>query len=235
MRLKSKYRQAFRDGGKVDELPLEPPVAPISAAPEVPADHPPAEPPQPAPPASDDATAALRAQIDGLRQSESLRQQQQQQIHDAMHAAKGRRDAWLESTPGAKQNIEALGHFHHAAIHGGLIDASPEYFRFLEDQLAALRQPTEAHETDPAMQETPEFFAPPPAPRPSRVAYSAPVSRGVPSSNGRRQSPGKVTLTPAEVEAAHTAGVSIEEYAKQLLKYREALADGSYRDNREQR
>ena len=140
MRLKSKYR-AFRDGGRVDELPVEP----VSAAPEVPPlpAELPAEPPQSSPPASDDATAALRAQIDRLRQSESLRQQQQQQMHDAMHAAKGQRDAWLESTPGAKQNIEALGHFHHAAIHGGLIDASPEYFRFLEDQLAAFQQQQE--------------------------------------------------------------------------------------------
>ena len=226
MRLKSKYRQAFRDGGRVDELPVEPPVEPVSAAPEVPADEPQAEPPQPAPPASDDATTALRAQIDGLRQSESLRQQQQQRMHDAMHAAKGRRDAWLESTPGAKQNIEALGHFHHAAIHGGLIDATPEYFRFLEDQLAAFQQ-----QQEPAMpQPTPEFFT---APRPSRVAYSAPVSRDVPTSNGRRPTPGKITLSPSEVEHARVSGLTPEEYAKQLLRYREALADGSYRDNRE--
>ncbi len=224
MRTKTKYRQAFRDGGRVDDLK-------VKAAPEVPsipAELPP-DPPQPVPPASDDATAALRAQIDGLRQSESLRKQQQQQMHDAMHAAKGRRDAWLESTPGAKQNIEALGHFHHAAIHGGLIDASPEYFRFLEDQLAAFHQ-----QQEPAVpQPTPEFFTPPPAPRSARVAYSAPVSRDVPTSNGRRPIPGKITLSPSEVEHARVSGLTPEEYAKQLLRYREALADGSYRDNRE--
>ena len=43
---------------------------------------------------------ALKRQIDALREFENL--QQQQQI--AMQAANERRQAWLELTPGAKEN-----------------------------------------------------------------------------------------------------------------------------------
>ena len=86
MRTKSKYR--FKDGGRVagqDELPIEQPVEQVSAPPETSPAPPVDEPPgasQPEPP-QDDATAALRAQIDGLRRSEAFQQQQQQQMHDA--------------------------------------------------------------------------------------------------------------------------------------------------------
>ena len=81
---------------------------------------------------------------------------------------------------------------------------------------------------------TPEFFTPPPAPRPSRVGYSAPVSRSIPSGgSGRRSSPGKVTLSPQEVEAAKITGLTIEQYAKEKIEYQRQLEAGEYRDNRE--
>ena len=91
----------------------EPEVSPATPAPE---------------PELDAAAEALKRQIDALRESENL--QQQQQI--AMQAAKERRQAWLESTPGAKENIDALGRFHHAALTAGLVDCSPSYFDFME-------------------------------------------------------------------------------------------------------
>ena len=74
MRTKSKYRQAFKDGGRVDqpgqsELPIEQPVesvpseAPVIAVEETP------EPPQPE--AKDEAALALQRQLEELRRSEA--------------------------------------------------------------------------------------------------------------------------------------------------------------------
>jgi hypothetical protein len=111
---------------------------------------------------------------------------------------------------------------------------TPQYFGFMEDQLAALHAQTPVEEPMP----TPKFFAPPPAARgpapqtPSSLV-SAPVSRDVPGSNGRRSSPGRITLTPAEVEAARVAGVDLETYARERGKYQAMLASGEYRDGRE--
>ena len=56
-----------------------------------------------------------------------------------MQVAKERRDAWLNSTPGARENINELGRIHHAALDAGLTDTSPAYFSFLESELAALQ------------------------------------------------------------------------------------------------
>lgn len=60
---------------------------------------------------------------------------------------------------------------------------------------------------------------------------SAPVSRDVPNANGQRK-PGKVTLSPQEVEAARISGVSVEEYAKQKIRKAELIASGEYGEQR---
>ena len=89
-RLKFKYRQEFKDGGRVDlpsqdELPIEQPIETVSAPPEAPAptvDEPPAPPesPQPEPlnsaQQSADATLALQKQIDELKKSEAIQREQ---------------------------------------------------------------------------------------------------------------------------------------------------------------
>jgi hypothetical protein len=107
----------------------------------------------------------------------------------------------------------------------------------MEEQLAALQRPAAAA-TNLAdeMRERVAHGQPQPqpqpvtnAPRPSMV--SAPVSREVPNGSGRRQS-GKVTLTPAEQEMARVSGISIEEYAKQKLRYENLRETGQYRDQR---
>jgi hypothetical protein len=242
MRLKSKYRQQYRDGGRVDpqtELPIEPPteqIEAVSAPPEAPpVDEPPAPSPQPEPP-QDDATAALRRQIEALSQAQTMGQQ--------AATANERRQAWLEQTPGAKDHIPALGAFHHAALNAGLADASPQYFDFMESQLAGLSQPAEAamhvaeemqQQAAPVMQPTPKFFAPPPArsgPNPSAIV-SAPVSREIPTSSGERLRPrGQIKLTPAEVEAARISGITPEEYAKQKIRKAQMVASGEYGEQR---
>ena len=85
-RTKTRYRE-FGDGGRVDqaELPIdqptERPVESVSAAPEAPAvdsqPEPPAQAePQPEPQQQNDATLALKRQIENLRQSEKAQRQQ---------------------------------------------------------------------------------------------------------------------------------------------------------------
>jgi phage I-like protein len=61
---------------------------------------------------------------------------------------------------------------------------------------------------------------------------SAPVTRDVPNASGKRQSNGKVTLTPREVEAAKIAGITVEEYAKQKVRKEEMVASGEYGEQR---
>ena len=171
----------------------------------------------------------MKRQLNALRESENL--QQQQQI--AMQAASERRQAWLESTPGAKENREALGRFHHSALTGGLADGSPSYFDFMESQLANLQQPAEAatHMVEEMQERVERSRTPEPSPRSSSALYSAPVSRDIPDATGSRQSNRKITLTPQEVEMARVSNISIEEYGRQKLKLREMRASGEYSED----
>ena len=99
----------------------------------------------------------------------------------------------------------------------------------------------QAQAAQPAMpqaQETPQFFKPPSprgaAPNPS-ARFSAPVSREIPTGSGRRPTPGKITLSPSEVEAARVSGISLEEYAKNKIEYQRQREAGEYRDGRDER
>ena len=152
-----------------------------------------------------------------------------------MQAAEERRQALVESTPGARENIGALGAIHHAALNAGLVDTSPAIlFIYGIGNWPRFSRPAEAatHMAD-EMQARAAQATPEPPPRPTRVQYSAPVSRDVPNSSGKRASNGKVTLTPQEQEAARISGISLQEYAKQKLRKAEMVASGEYgEDNR---
>jgi hypothetical protein len=237
-RTKTKYR-AFRDGGRVD-LPIkpvsEPSEAPAPVAPSVPAaiDPPPAA--SLIPPSS--AIPALQAQLDALLRSEALAKQQQQPPqpqHPQGDVHQQRRIDWVKANPLAQKHHDQLGILHGEALQAGLADMSPDYLAHMENRLAALEG------APPMAQATPKSFAPPPAPAPRAPAppmqsslVSAPVSREIPGSRGRRPS-GQIKLTREEVEAAAMSGLTVEEYARQKQKYQSMLTDGSYRDNREQR
>jgi hypothetical protein len=244
-RLKTRFRQqAFKDGGRVnldqEELPVEQSAGPVTAPSEAPASAPapvPQPTPIPAAPAASESLIpspaeipALKAQLEALRASEGL-QQQQQTIADTQT----RRLAWVRNNPLAQQHYDRLGTFHDEAMQAGHPDMSREYLAHMENRLLQLNAQNPSPE---AQMPTPKFFAPPPAQRPSAPtmgpsSYSAPVSRDVPGSGGRR-SPGKITLSPLEVEAAAVAGISVEEYAKQKQKRDQMVASGEYR-NQEQR
>jgi hypothetical protein len=64
---------------------------------------------------------------------------------------------------------------------------------------------------------------------PSRRVVSAPPSREVPSSgSGRYEAPNRITLSPAEREAAKIAGVDEATYALNKLKLLQAKSQGEY-------
>jgi hypothetical protein len=271
MRTKSKYRQQYRqfkDGGRVDlsgqtELPVEPPIdhptETVSAAPPAPAVDSQPEPPAPQPEQArqDDATLALKKQIDGLRQSAELQRQQAAQAAMPPQAIsrEQRLEAWrahglsdaelqfFQNHPAMLDHPELTNFAVHKAREAGFERGSEGIFATVEKifnaNLAHLQE-----QAQPAMEPTtptPNFFRPPPgppvrsAPNPSSIV-SAPVSRNIPSSgSGRRHTPGKVTLTPSEVEAAKIANISLDEYARQKIEYERQREAGEYRDNREQR
>ena len=110
---------------------------------------------------------------------------------------------------------------------------SDAHFDFVKKAFDANLAHLQAQAAQPAMQPTtptPAFFKPPPgrpAANPSSK-FSAPVSREVPNSTGKRITPGKVTLTPQEVEAARISGISLEEYAKQKIRKADMIASGEY-------
>lgn len=188
--------------------------------------NPETSPPSPAP-ELDAAGEALRSQLEALKQAETTHQQAQ----IAMLAAQERRNAWVESNPLAKQNLSALNVLHRAAVEAGLADTSPEYFNFMEEQLAALQRPaTATHLAEEMQQRAAQARAPeppPPAPRSNGSFVSAPVSREVPNANGKRRN-GTVTLTRAEQEAARVAGIDFETYAREKLRYETMKANGEY-------
>lgn len=224
---------------RVEAAPSAPPPSGIAidtnaAAPPVPQPPPPPSPvPEPVTPLSDAATA-LTSQLEALRQAETYQQQKQQ----AVLSADQRRRDWLAANPMAQQNLAALDNFHHAALNSGLADTSPEYFSFLETQLGDLQAQQPATAATHLINEMQQRIAaqtppPPPPPRPqARPSFvSAPVSREIPTANGRRQS-GKTDLSPQEREAARISGVSEVEYAKQKLRFLEMQANGEYSDRR---
>jgi hypothetical protein len=107
---------------------------------------------------------------------------------------------------------------------------SAEHFAYVKQAFDAHLSRLQSQAERPTMP-APAFFRPPSAPVKSSN-YSAPVSRGVPSASDVRPR-GKVRLTPQEQEAARISGISLEQYAKEKLRYQDMLADGSYRDARE--
>jgi hypothetical protein len=257
MRLKSKYRQRYRDGGRVDlagqaELPTEqpteqpteaaPPEAPpapaVDSQPETPA------PPQPEQPQRDDATVALQKQIESLKHSEQVQRQRAAMPQQPM-SREQRLAAWqaegispaevqfFQNHPAMVDHPQVTGFAVHKAIEAGLVRDTDPFFAFVEKAFNAQVEHMMREQEQPPMQQTPTpaFFKPPPArsaPKPSSFV-SAPVSRDIPSGgSGRRHTPGKITLSAQEVEAARISGISPEEYAKQKIRKAEMIASGEY-------
>jgi hypothetical protein len=179
-----------------------------------------------------EAETALLRQLRALRESEGYQQRQ-----TAIASAEQRRREWLAGNPLAQKNIEALDGLHSEALQSGLVDTSPQYFDYLSERLVSMpaQQTVDPRLIDDMRERvardraTPE---PPPRSASSNGAMvSAPVSREVAASDGKRQS-GKMTLTREEVDAARVSGITVEEYAKNKQKYQQMRETGEYRDQR---
>jgi hypothetical protein len=128
---------------------------------------------------------------------------------------------WLKGRPefiSSPANINALKYWADRAEKSGLRAHSDEHIKWVDakmlEELGGSAPPAaEKIEVKPERQ----------------VQVSAPPSRDVPGSNGKRQT-NKITLTRDQVEAAKASGISTEEYAKALMKINEMKANGEYGD-----
>lgn len=115
------------------------------------------------------------------------------------------------------EKFEDLKGYQWQAKKAGIQPHTKEFLQFIEDRMNGVPEPEVAVE-EPVKPKTPKV--------------SAPVSREVPNSNGKRPASGKVTLTAAEVEAARISGISPEEYAKQKIRKQQMVDSGEYGEQR---
>jgi hypothetical protein len=152
-----------------------------------------------------------------------------------------------------------LGQLHAKAMDMGGHEAfSPGYFEYIE-RAEGLR-PQQPQTAPPAMEERPVQYSPPPRPNGAAPRYattsadaktakerdtrlleefaaeqrgpivSAPPTREIPGSSGRRFSNSRVTLTPEQLAHAKVAGVSSEDYARGLIKLEQRRQAGLLQD-----
>ena len=210
-RTKTRYRQ-FKDGGRVDlsgqaELPIEPPleqpVEAVSAPPEAPAvDETPASPqPEPEQPKQDDATLALRRQIESLRQSEQMRQQAAQAgMPQKPLSREARLAAWRQQgisdseaaffvrNPEMLDLPQLTGFAIHKALEAGHPRGTDAHFDFVKKAFDANLAHLQG-QANPVMQPTtptPAFFAPPSSARSAPNPSSSCQRSGQPHGSGRR-------------------------------------------------
>jgi hypothetical protein len=110
---------------------------------------------------------------------------------------------------------------HEEIVESGVTAYTPHYFKLMSEYLGYTKNEPEVEVAD----------EPVPTRQKGNSIVSAPVSREVVGSNGRKPG-GKVTLTKEEVEFARISGVTPEEYAKQKIKLAEMRASGEYSDQR---
>lgn len=130
--------------------------------------------------------------------------------------------AWLKEHPEClpesqggdrKKNALAMSAHHRALAEGHVPDTS-EYFDFIETDMGYKEKPKDENAFED------EVEKPKPKPKPAKNGNGvAPVTRAVPGAQQR--SPTRITLTPAQREAAKMAGIDEIEYAKQLVKLRD--------------
>ena len=238
MRLKTKYRrQAFKDGGRVDDLKVD--AAPETPAPEVPplpADEPQPEPPAQEPLRQDDATLALRRQIESMRQSEQVQRQPQPVSREQRLEAwrqQGLSDAetqFFQNHPAMLDNPELTNFAVHKAREAGFERGTEGIFAAVETIFSAnMNQQAAEMPQQPAPSYSHHRHR---AHRGLDIAHRSPTRFQVADQAGA-QHPVKVTLSPSEVEAARISGLSVEDYARQKIEYERQLSAGEYRDNRE--
>jgi len=124
---------------------------------------------------------------------------------------------WLRSHPeylsDARKNAK-IQNLHWDVVEEGHAPYSEGYFEVMEQRLGMRPVPKKEVEVEDE-------------PVNARAVYSAPPTRDVPTSEGKRSGT-TLTLTAAQKEAAKISGITEAEYVKNLLKLREEKANGNY-------
>jgi hypothetical protein len=247
MRTKSRYRE-FKDGGRVDgELPIEPPTEQPSesAPPEAPTVAVETTPEQPQPETRDEAALALQRQIEELKRSEEMQRQQTALMQQPEPVTREQKLALWRQSGLSEEEAHFLSQHPEMIDHSDLTafavhQANQAHQRGSDGHFHAVKkifdeQFNQGQAESPVMPPTPAFFRPPPpsaARKPSNYV-SAPVSREVPTGSARPR--GQVKLSPSEIEAVRISGITLEQYAREKLKYEGMKESGEYRDGRDQR
>lgn len=197
-----------------------------------------------------DPSDALKEQIEDLRAAEETQRQRQSRTPEQNDLAQALDKTvlpdvakeWLIANPTFITNTEknkAIAELHDDIVDSGVTAYSPAYFAILDHKLlnpvdkaisnakAQVYEPESGNSTvvfDARKEPRKGLLTP-------GVHYSAPVSREVPQSNGRRalsDDPHSVDLTPAMKEAAKIAGISEKSYAEQVLRLKREKENGNY-------
>lgn len=151
-------------------------------------------------------------------------------VIDQMQGLSGDERTWLKQHPDAMTNPRLNAKLQSAywdAQDAGHVRGTPAYFQFLEEKLG-YRQAQSPPPPAPAQHDD----EPEPPPQRRAPTVSAPVSRDVPSAATGRPASNKVTLTPAEREAAAVSGISEIEYARQKQRLQDEKKRGNYMESR---
>jgi hypothetical protein len=236
MRTKSKYREIQPDNS-AQNIPAEKelPATVVSARPEGPAVAVTVDPPSPV-----NATGALKAQLEALKQSEELHRQRQAQALQpppvtreqrlALWKQQGLSEAemdFLRQNPQMIDFPQITSQAASEAMQAGHQRDSDSFREAMtvafDNHLKRLAQQATAE------QPTPEFFQPPPPPKPPTRSniVSAPVSREVPSGRPREENnPNRMTLSAEEMQIARASGISATDYARGKLRLQREKAAG---------
>lgn len=132
--------------------------------------------------------------------------------------------AWVRAHPDfvtdGRKNRRMIRAHEDAIDEGHKVDTE-EYFKYIEGRLNITPVVAKTNGTDHTDDEDPMASAAQPVNGGRSAAPAAPVSR---SGSGNGSKPGRVTLTPAQVEAAHSSfpdsKTPLEDYARQVAALR---------------
>jgi hypothetical protein len=148
----------------------------------------------------------------------------EQQI-DSVSALLPSQKEWLKAHPDAwtdqRKNMRLQG-AHVEAEDKGLTPGSKKYFQYLEERLG-YKEAEEEIDDDEEIDDEPT----PRRQTARKTLVSAPVSREAPTNSGK-PSRTKITLTPKQQEAAAIAGITQQEYAKNLMRLQDMKEEGYY-------
>jgi hypothetical protein len=192
-----------------------------------------------------DTDNALKRQIEALRHSEQLVAQHNEQLQRQQlarqaalqdlrpptgeqkianwkaHGLSDQEADFLQANPELIDNPELLSYAASQAYAEGLERGTAEHQRATKNHFDTAMRHLKAQAE--AREPTPEFFRPPEPPEPPSPAstrsamVSAPVSRGVPSSDRTLSVPSRVSLSAEERQIAAASGISDQEYARNKI------------------